>query len=146
MVDDLYYHFVLTRYVQGARKRSRNKRRSRSRNRSRSRSRSWFWLNEMSDHLAVLKPQIMIDISFVKITLWRCHALIGCRWALSHKLTMWFFFEDSKSLRSSKLHYRFKSYGNFSELVDFAYWWSCIRKGWRLQPVQQACFRNIPLG
>ena len=43
-------------------KRSRNKRRSRSRNRSRSKSRSWFWLNEMSDHLAVLKPRLMIDI------------------------------------------------------------------------------------
>ena len=24
--------------------------------------------------------------------------------------------------------------------LDFAYWWSCIRKGLRLQPAQQACF------
>ena len=24
--------------------------------------------------------------------------------------------------------------------VDFAYWWSCIGKGLRLQPVQQACY------
>ena len=32
------------------------------------------------------------------------------------------------------------SYGHFSEAVDFAYWWSCIGKGLRLQPAQQACF------
>ena len=49
---------------QGARsrKRSRSKNRSRSRNRSRSKSRSRFWLNEISDHLAVLKPRLMIDV------------------------------------------------------------------------------------
>ena len=29
---------------------------------------------------------------------------------------------------------------NRCTLVDFAYWWSCIRKGLRLQPAQQACF------
>ena len=28
----------------------------------------------------------MIVISFVKISLRRCHTLIGCRWALSHKI------------------------------------------------------------
>ena len=32
------------------------------------------------------------------------------------------------------LHYWFKSYGSCAELVDFAYWWSCIRKGQHLQP------------
>ena len=31
----------------------------------------------------------------------------------------------------------FKSYGNFAEWVDFAYWWCCIGKGLCLQPVQQ---------
>ena len=29
--------------------------------------------------------------------------------------------------------------GHFSEGVDFAYW-SCIRKGLRLQPAEQACY------
>ena len=38
------------------------------------------------------------------------------------------------------MHNWFKSYGHFSEGVDFAYWWSCIRKDLRLQPSQQACF------
>ena len=31
-------------------------------------------------------------------------------------------------------------YGNLAELVDFAYFLSCIGKGLRLQPAQQACF------
>ena len=38
-------------------------------------------------------------------------------------------------------HDWFKSYGHFTEGVDFAYWWSFIGKGLRLQPVQQACFK-----
>ena len=46
----------------------------------------------------------------------------------------------SKSGRASKLHHWYKSYGHFSEGVDFAYWWSCIGNGLRLQPVQKACF------
>ena len=45
----------------------------------------------------------------------------------------------SKSWRASKSHQWFKSYGPFTEGVDFAYWWSCIGKGLRLQPAQQAC-------
>ena len=32
---------------------------------------------------------------------------------------------------------------DFAEWVDFAYWWSSIGKGLRLQPVQQACFKCI---
>ena len=36
-----------------------------------------------------------------------------------------------------------QSYGNFTEWVDFAYWQSCIGKGLRLQPAQQACFDNM---
>ena len=60
---------------------------------------------------------------------------------------------DSKSQRASKVYlilvqywylilvqYWFKSYGDFSEWVDFAYWWSFIWKDLRLQPAQQACF------
>ena len=31
-------------------------------------------------------------------------------------------------------------YGHFTKGVDLAYWWSCIGKGLRLQPAQQACF------
>ena len=30
--------------------------------------------------------------------------------------------------------------GHFTEGVDFAYWWSCIETGLRMQPVQQAYF------
>ena len=45
---------------------------------------------------------------------------------------------ECKSWRESKLLYWFKSYGDFAECVDFAYWWSCIGKGLRLQPLQQA--------
>ena len=40
----------------------------------------------------------------------------------------------------SKLHHWFKSAGNFAEYGVFAYWWSCIRKGLRLQPGQQTFF------
>ena len=38
-----------------------------------------------------------------------------------------------------------KSYGDFAEWVDFAYWWSFIGKGLRLQPAQQACllYRSV---
>ena len=57
------------------------------------------------------------------------------------KLTILIFFvEDPYSQRVSKLHYWFKSYSDFDQLVDFAYWWSCIGKGLRLQSVQYACF------
>ena len=34
----------------------------------------------------------------------------------------------------------FKSYSNFAEYVDFAFWWSFIEQGLRLQPAQKACF------
>ena len=49
---------------------------------------------------------------------------------LQENKLFWHFFRDSKSWRASKLlvHW-FKSYGNFAEWVDFAYWWSCIGKG-----------------
>ena len=32
---------------------------------------------------------------------------------------------------ASKLHYGFKSYDDFAELVNFSCWWSCIGKGLR---------------
>ena len=34
---------------------------------------------------------------------------------------------------------------DFAEWVGFACWWSCIVKGLRLQPVQQACFLGFVL-
>ena len=40
----------------------------------------------------------------------------------------------------SKCHHWFKSDGDFADWVDFAYWWSCIGKGLRLQHAQQACY------
>ena len=41
---------------------------------------------------------------------------------------------------TSKSHRWFKSYGHFTEGVDFAYWRSCVGKGLRLQPAQQAFY------
>ena len=34
--------------------------------------------------------------------------------------------------------------GNFAEWVNYAYWWSFIEEGLRLQPAQQACFYKSP--
>ena len=48
----------------------------------------------------------------------------------------------SKSRRASKSHQWFKSYSHFTEGVNLAYWWSCIGKGLRLQPAQQACLKT----
>ena len=42
-------------------------------------------------------------------------------------------------MKGIKLLYWFKSYGDFAEWVDFAYWWSFIGKGLHLQPAQPAC-------
>ena len=49
---------------------------------------------------------------------------------------------------NSKLHQWLNNYGGFAEWVGFAYWWSCIGKGMRLQAVQQLfyCYYNIPEG
>ena len=47
--------------------------------------------------------------------------------------------------RASKSHHWFKSYGHFTEVVDFAYWLSFIGKGLRLQPGQQACLKLFKL-
>ena len=47
------------------------------------------------------------------------------------------------------LHYWFKSYGNFAEWMNFAYWWSFIGKDLRRQPAQHACsmeFRYNTIG
>ena len=47
--------------------------------------------------------------------------------AFSHKTLN--FFGDSKSQRASKSHYWLKSYGDFSEWVAFANWWSFSGEG-----------------
>ena len=44
--------------------------------------------------------------------------------AFIHKINYIIFLGDSKSRRASKLHYWFKSYGDFAECMDFAYSWS----------------------
>ena len=64
--------------------------------------------------------------------------------ACSHEIDyVTIFLGDSKSQKVSKLHYWFKSYGDFAEWVNFAYWRSFIGKGLLLQPAQQACFVTI---
>ena len=45
----------------------------------------------------------------------------------------------SESQTILKSYHWYNSYGDFATCVDFAYWRSCMRKGLRLQPVQQAC-------
>ena len=44
---------------------------------------------------------------------------------------------------ASKPHQWFKSYDHFTKRMNFAYWWSLIGKGLRLQPAQQACFYGM---
>ena len=66
----------------------------------------------------------------VKISLWRRHAQTVNNGASSYKTNYIDIFlkRNSKSQRASKLHCWFKSYANLAEWVDFAYWWSFIRK------------------
>ena len=51
------------------------------------------------------------------------------------------FVGESKSQMASKSHYWFKSYSNIAELVNFAYWWSCIGKG-----LHKACVAGLSTG
>ena len=55
----------------------------------------------------------------------------GLRWCFQFKKnqTIFQFLEDSKSQRASKVHYWFKSYSDFAEWVEFAYWWSFSGEG-----------------
>ena len=73
----------------------------------------------------------------MKISLRRRHALTVADGSFSHNIDYFTIFMEILNL---KLHYWFKSYGDFAEGVDFAHWWSFIGKGLRLQPAQQACF------
>ena len=51
----------------------------------------------------------------------RRHAQTVRYCAFSHKIDYVTIFKDILNLEG---HYWFKSYGDFSEWVDFAYWWS----------------------
>ena len=65
----------------------------------------------------------------------------GLRWYFqSWNRLCWQILGAYKSQRASKLHDCFKSYGYFAEREALSYWWSCIRKGLRLQ----ACFFGNP--
>ena len=55
----------------------------------------------------------------MKISFVRRHALIVEDGAFSYKID--YVTIDSKCQRASKLHYWFMSYGDFAELVGFAY-------------------------
>ena len=59
----------------------------------------------------------------------RCHAQTVEDFASNHKIDY--------VRKFYNLHYWFKIKRDFAEWVNFAYWWSFIRKGLRLQPT---CF------
>ena len=59
---------------------------------------------------------LLIQCWFVKISLQRRHALMVEDGTYSHKIDY-------------VIIYWFKSYGNFAECVDFAYWWSFSSEG-----------------
>ena len=76
----------------------------------------------------------------MKISLRRRHALTVADSAFSHKIDYVTIFKEilnpeghPNRINGSKVT------ANFAELVDYAYWWSFIGKGLRLQPAQQAC-------
>ena len=66
----------------------------------------------------------------VKIPLWRRHAQTVKNGASSHKTNCLDISSEMLNLgRALKALHWFKSYGDFAEWVDFAYWWSFIGKG-----------------
>ena len=76
----------------------------------------------------------------VKISLQRRHAQTVNNGASSHKTNyIDIFFRYSKSWRTSKLLYWFRSYSNFSEWVDFPNDGASSGRVCALQPAQQAC-------
>ena len=68
----------------------------------------------------------LIQSSFVKISLRRRHALMVEDGAFSHKIDYVTIFKEILNLEGL---YWFKSYGDFAEWVNFAYWWSFSSKG-----------------
>ena len=81
--------------------------------------------------------------SFVKISVWHRNAQMVGDGAFSHKICCVNLFRRFQIFRPSKFHDWYKSYGNFSALVDFSFFLSCVRKVLSLQPAQQACFLFI---
>ena len=59
---------------------------------------------------------------------------MGKNGASSHKTNYIEIFSEILIPEGHQKLYWFKSYGDFSERVDFAFWWSFIGKGLRLQP------------
>ena len=49
-------------------------------------------------------------------------------------------FGDSKYIRASKLHCWFKSYNDFADWVDFAYWWGCSGGGFAFNGATPSSF------
>ena len=47
---------------------------------------------------------------------------------------------------ASKSHHWFKSYGNFAEWVDFAYWWSFSGGGSAINGATPSSFYSISIG
>ena len=48
-----------------------------------------------------------------------------------------------EQIQGSKSHYWFKSYGNFAEWVDFAYWWSFSGEGYASAACAAGFFLDI---
>ena len=62
---------------------------------------------------------------------------------LDSSTALWTRLGDQLGKTSEKSRLLLDIFPNVIERVDFAYWWSCIGKGLRLQPVQQACFEYV---
>jgi hypothetical protein len=76
---------------------------------------------------------------FPPTALWRRHAQIVRDSTSSYKID---YVKEIKKFLNPEGHQNplFKSYGHFTEGMDFVYWWSFVGKALRLQPAQQACF------
>ena len=71
----------------------------------------------------------------MKISLRRRNALTVADGSFSHKIDHVPIFQE---ILNPEGHPN-RITGDFAETMDFANWWSFIRKGLRLQPAQQAC-------
>ena len=65
--------------------------------------------------------------------------------AFSPKIDLFQFFGESKYQRASKSHYWFKSYGDFVEWEDFAYWWSSSSGGYVINGAYPVYFLSLSL-
>ena len=74
----------------------------------------------------------------MKIYLRRRHALLVQDGAFSHKIDCVKML--SEILKGIQIALLVQELWQFAEWVDFAYWWSCIGKGLRLQCAEQVFF------